>query len=221
MRAIVARPNICGYNAYHTSGGVLLRPSSTSADAKLAPIDVWVWKQLAERGTELTGYPAHSVYEDFTWDHSDTMSGAADDWAYEHLGVYGWTTEFWDIVHAATGNQAVDPLLVHRPHRRRGAGRAALVRRTPPRAATSTGIRSSIPSSARSRSVAGTICSPGSTRPRHLLRREVERSRRLRDPPGAVLAAAGDPPLRRRAGSATTRGGSRSGSPTPAGCRPT
>ena len=29
MRAIVARPNVCGYNAFHTSGGVLLRPSST------------------------------------------------------------------------------------------------------------------------------------------------------------------------------------------------
>ncbi len=103
VRAIVARPNICGYNAYHTSGAVLLRPSSTRADKKLAPMDVWVWKQLAERGTALTGYPQHSVYEDFTWDPSQTMSGAADDWAYEHLGVYGWTTEFWDIVHAATG----------------------------------------------------------------------------------------------------------------------
>ena len=26
VRAIVARPNVCGYNAFHTSGGVLLRP---------------------------------------------------------------------------------------------------------------------------------------------------------------------------------------------------
>ena len=47
----------------------------------------------------------HSVYEDFTWDPSDTMSGAADDWVYEHLGVFGWTTEFWDVVHAATGTK--------------------------------------------------------------------------------------------------------------------
>lgn len=104
-RAIVARPNICGYNAFHTSGGVLLRPSSTRADDKLAPMDVWVWKQLGAVGTALTGYPAHSVYEDFTWDPSETMSGAADDWVYEHLGVYGWTTEFWDVVEAATGTK--------------------------------------------------------------------------------------------------------------------
>jgi hypothetical protein len=106
VRAIVARPNICGFNAFHTSGGVLLRPSSTAPDAALASNDVWVWKEFAERGTELTGYPSHSVYEDFTWDNSETMSGASDDWVYEHLGVFGWTTEFWDIVQAATGTKA-------------------------------------------------------------------------------------------------------------------
>ncbi len=106
VRAIVARPNICGYNAYHTSGGVLLRPSSTQADSALPPTDVWTWKQLGARGVELTGYPVHSVFEDFTWDKSDTMSGAADDWAYEHLGVFSWTTEFWDVVFAATGTRS-------------------------------------------------------------------------------------------------------------------
>jgi hypothetical protein len=105
VRAVAARPNICGYNAFHTSGGVLLRPSSVFADSTLPPMDIWVYRQLAERGTALTGYTAHSVFEDFTWDTSDTMSGAADDWAYEHLGVYAWTTEFWDIVHAATGTK--------------------------------------------------------------------------------------------------------------------
>jgi hypothetical protein len=45
------------------------------------------------------------VFQDFTWDPAVTMSGAADDWAYEHLGVFAWTTEFWDVVHAATGTK--------------------------------------------------------------------------------------------------------------------
>ncbi len=102
---MIARPNICGFNAFHTSGGVLLRPSSTRPDAKLPPNDVWTWKHLAAIGTELTGYPSHSLYEDFTWDPDETMSGASDDWAYEHLGVFAWTTEFWDIVLAATGHK--------------------------------------------------------------------------------------------------------------------
>lgn len=106
VRAVVARPNVCGYNAFHTSGGVLLRPSSTSPDSAISPVDLWVWKELGARGTELTGYNAHSVFEDFTFDKKTTMSGAADDWAYEHLGVYSWTTEFWDAGHAATGEHA-------------------------------------------------------------------------------------------------------------------
>ena len=105
VRAIAARPNVCGFNAFHTSAGVILRPSSTMPDAKLPPQDVWAWKQLGALGTELTGYPVHSVYEDYTWDRDVTMSGASDDWAYEHLGIYGWTTEFWDPVFAATGEK--------------------------------------------------------------------------------------------------------------------
>jgi Zinc carboxypeptidase len=105
VRAISVRRNICGYNAFHTAGGVLLRPSSTQPDSALPPHDLWVWKQLGEQGTALTGYPVHSVHEDFTWDKSDLMSGAADDWAYEHFGVFSWTTEFWDAVFAATGTK--------------------------------------------------------------------------------------------------------------------
>jgi hypothetical protein len=105
VRAIAARPNVCGYNAFHTSGGVLLRPSSTAADSTLPPADLWAWQELGRIGTALTQFPVHSVFEDFTWDKSTTMGGAADDWAYEHLGVISWTTEFWDAVHAATGEK--------------------------------------------------------------------------------------------------------------------
>ena len=103
VRAVSARKNVCGYNAFHTSGGFLLRPSSTRADATLPPFDLWAFNELAKVGTELTTYPAHSVYEDLTWDKNDTMSGAGDDWAYEHLGVFGWTTEFWNAIYHATG----------------------------------------------------------------------------------------------------------------------
>jgi len=106
IRAIVARPNICGAHAYHTSGGVQLRPSSTRKDSDLPPFDVWAWTQLGVQAEAATGYPTHSVYEDFTWDYADIMSGAADDWAYEHLGIYSWTTEFWDVIHAATGTKS-------------------------------------------------------------------------------------------------------------------
>jgi hypothetical protein len=122
MAAIVARPNICGYNAFHTSGGVLLRPSSVRPDSDLPPVDVWAWTQLGRRATELTGYPVHALYEDFTWDKSQLMSGAADDWAYDHLGVYSWTTEFWDVIAAATGERAHKDIWVTGPTREQELG---------------------------------------------------------------------------------------------------
>jgi hypothetical protein len=103
VRAITDRPNICGCNAFHTMGGVLLRPSSTGPDSGLPAIDLFAFGELGRRATELTGFPVHSVYESFTWDRTRVMAGASDDWAYEHRGVYAWTTELWDVLALATG----------------------------------------------------------------------------------------------------------------------
>src|SRR5207253_10372142 len=35
---------------------------------------------------------------DFRYDPKDVITGAADMWAYEHAGVFGWTTEFWSPI---------------------------------------------------------------------------------------------------------------------------
>lgn len=48
VRAIRSRPNICGYNAYHTNGGIFIRPSSTRPDSDIAAEDLWVWKEVSE-----------------------------------------------------------------------------------------------------------------------------------------------------------------------------
>ena len=106
VRAVKARPNVCGYNAFHTAGGFMLRPSSNLPDSKLPPEDLFIFKKFGEHSTPLTTYPVHSVYEDLTWDKSRVMGGAGDDWAYDHLGVYSWTTEFWDAIYRATGEHS-------------------------------------------------------------------------------------------------------------------
>jgi len=106
VRAVKARPNVCGYNAFHTAGGFMLRPSSNLPDSKLPPEDLLIFKKFGEHSTPLTSYRVHSVYEDLTWDKSRVMGGAGDDWAYDHLGVYSWTTEFWDAIYRATGEHS-------------------------------------------------------------------------------------------------------------------
>jgi hypothetical protein len=55
------------------------------------------YKAIGKKATDLTGYPAVSVFHDFKYDPKDFIKGTFDDWMYEHMGVYAWTTEIWSI----------------------------------------------------------------------------------------------------------------------------
>jgi murein tripeptide amidase MpaA len=95
VSAITARPNICGAVTFHTYSGVHLRPPSGRPDDELPAEDIWTFKKLGEKGTEMTGYPAIAVYHDFRYHPKEVITGVFDDWMYEHRGVYSWTTEIW------------------------------------------------------------------------------------------------------------------------------
>ncbi|MEZ5343554.1 MAG: hypothetical protein R2706_19600 [Acidimicrobiales bacterium] len=57
--------------------------------------DLRRFKTLGAKGTELTGYPAVSVFHDFGYEWGKPISGSADTWAYDHRGMFSFTTEFW------------------------------------------------------------------------------------------------------------------------------
>lgn len=95
MEAVTARPNICAYFAHHTFSGVILRPYDDRADDQFPTEDLRIYNELGKHATAITGYKAVSVFHDFRYDPKDVISGAADMWAYEHAGIFGWTTEFW------------------------------------------------------------------------------------------------------------------------------
>jgi murein tripeptide amidase MpaA len=95
VQAVTERPNITGHVAYHTFSGVHLRPYSGHPDDDFPTQDLRAYKIVGERGTALTGYPTASVFHDFKYDPKQSIKGGADDWMYEHLGVFSWTTEFW------------------------------------------------------------------------------------------------------------------------------
>jgi murein tripeptide amidase MpaA len=95
VQAVTERPNITGHVAYHTFSGVHLRPYAGHPDDDLPTQDLRAYKIIGERGTELTGYPAVSVFHDFKYDPKQSIKGGAHDWMYDHLGVFSWTTEFW------------------------------------------------------------------------------------------------------------------------------
>jgi Zinc carboxypeptidase len=95
VQAVTDRPNITGHIAYHTFSGVHLRPYAGRPDDDFPTHDLRAYQVIGARGTELTGYPAVSVFHDFKYDPKQTIKGGAHDWMYDHLGVFSWTTEFW------------------------------------------------------------------------------------------------------------------------------
>lgn len=97
MRFISDHPNITGSISYHTYSGVNLRPPTKGADDTLETQDLHTYRKLGEIGEKLTGYPAVSIYSDFQYDPKDFIKGTFDDWMYENLGVYAWTTEIWSV----------------------------------------------------------------------------------------------------------------------------
>jgi hypothetical protein len=98
---ILAHPNICGMCAYHTHGGLILRPSMTKPDSAMGARDINLYKQIGKVGTELTGYPTISIYEDFTPDKTKARRGGLMDWTYEEMGIISFGIELWDLERAA------------------------------------------------------------------------------------------------------------------------
>ena len=99
VRAVVdfaaRHPNITGGVSFHNASGVLLRPYSTKDDEAFPAEDLWTFRKIGQKGTELTGYPNVSVYHDFRYHPKEVITGGWDDWMYDHLGVFSWTVELW------------------------------------------------------------------------------------------------------------------------------
>ncbi len=95
VRFIADHRNITGGITFHTFSGVLLRPYSDKPDDKFPAEDLWTYKAIGKKGTEMTDYPNVSVHHDFKYHPNQIMTGAFDDWLYDHMGAFGWTVEIW------------------------------------------------------------------------------------------------------------------------------
>jgi hypothetical protein len=98
---ITAHPNVGAGVALHSYGGVLLRPSSTRPDDALPAGDLALYARLGEAATARLGVPCASAYHAFREPGAAGISGAFDDWLYEHLGCVGFTLELWSPQRAA------------------------------------------------------------------------------------------------------------------------
>ena len=93
--------NITGTISFHTMSGVILRGLADKPDDEQIADDLWTIQKIGAKGTEITGYPNISTYHDFKYYPKQVITGAFDEWTYEHVGVFAWTVEFWSPMREA------------------------------------------------------------------------------------------------------------------------
>lgn len=83
---ILNHKNIGLLNCFHTTGGFFFRNPYTYQDDEMDPEDLRATIEIAREGYYATGY------KDVKSNNRSTLT----EWAYEHLGIIGYTTELWD-----------------------------------------------------------------------------------------------------------------------------
>jgi murein tripeptide amidase MpaA len=94
---MLAHPNICASQHFHTFSAAILRPSSQVPDVDMPKFDLHVYKALGELMSEDTGYPCISIHEDFAYDKKKAIKGSVLDWVYQTFGAYAYSTELWSL----------------------------------------------------------------------------------------------------------------------------
>lgn len=97
--ALAKRKNVSLFFDLHTWGRVLLRPSSLRADSELNPEDLNVLTLICQIGEKATQYKPLNIYKDFRYDPKKVTTGAFDDWAFDQMGMFGFTPEIWNAFH--------------------------------------------------------------------------------------------------------------------------
>lgn len=100
---ILSKPHISQVESYHTTSGIHLRPLAARPDTDVPRQDLQDYITVLAKGTEITTYPAASLYHDFTSILPDlppekqprVRRGVFTDWAYMHQGLFSTTTELW------------------------------------------------------------------------------------------------------------------------------
>ncbi len=83
---IMEHNNIGGLQAFHTYGGFFYRNPYQYEEEDMDPDDLRATIEIAREGEAVTGYT----------DEKSNNCSTLTEWAYEHRGILGYTTEVWD-----------------------------------------------------------------------------------------------------------------------------
>ncbi len=78
----------------------ILRPYGGYADDHFPTWTCAPYKLIGAEATKITGYRRSRSSTTSSTTRRPRSPAASDDWFYDHLGVYAWTTEFWSPIRA-------------------------------------------------------------------------------------------------------------------------
>jgi len=89
---MMARPNISGVQAYHNSGGMILRGPGAEALGEYPASDVRFYDELGKNGERILPFYRYIVI----WSGLYTVHGGFIDWTNDGLGIPSFSNELWN-----------------------------------------------------------------------------------------------------------------------------
>lgn len=89
---LMAHPNIAGVQAYHNSGGMILRGPGAESLGEYPASDVRFYDELGENGERILPFYRYIVI----WSGLYTVHGGFIDWTNDGLGMISFSNELWN-----------------------------------------------------------------------------------------------------------------------------
>ncbi len=89
---LMAHPNIAGVQAYHNSGGMILRGPGAEALGEYSASDVRAYDELGTNGQRILPFYKYLVI----WSGLYTVHGGFIDWTNDGLGIMSFSNELWN-----------------------------------------------------------------------------------------------------------------------------
>jgi len=89
---LMTHPNIAGVQAYHNSGGMILRGPGAESLGEYAASDIRAYDELGQNGERILPYYRYIVL----WSGLYTVHGGFIDWTSDGLGIMSFSNELWN-----------------------------------------------------------------------------------------------------------------------------
>ncbi len=88
---LMAHPNIAGVQAYHNSGGMILRGPGAEALGEYPSSDIRAYDELGKNGERILPFYRYIII----WSGLYTVHGGFIDWTNDGLGIMSFSNELW------------------------------------------------------------------------------------------------------------------------------